>query len=289
MGTFPPDSTPGIALSGPALHQRGPGSSDAATTNEPIGGPISNVYEGWYSPSTERIYGTQNTAQLLDTDRDSSNSHTALTLLYDSQKVTMSHKARSPSPQLHSSLNHPPTSRMFLELISDLFSLDSPHLGQEEAFPTIQFLTSVLPVLPQRGSINAPVTEQENRCPLCGIRFTQSQVLHRHIKDKHEDKESCAHCSYFRWSRGRPYTYRRHLQVKHPEYTVSEDPPGGTRKAQVSRARRCKVQVTSRGLVPNQCCLAVDVTISQNHLFLAQAIFAITNKAPAILSPQVWL
>ena len=115
--------------------------------------------------------------------------------------------------------------------LSDLLASDSSqstsHWGQEavsaEPCPTFLFpieASPVLPALPQSGSIGTTVAEKENRCHLCGIRFTQSQVLNRHMRDKHEDKMSCPYCLSFKWSRGRPYLYRRHLHVKHLEVTV---------------------------------------------------------------------
>jgi hypothetical protein len=289
-----------------AFHERGLESFDSsnAVDNEAIVGPVPNLCEDWqedWCSPTEWMCTTPNlnTAQLLDMDRYSSKS-LMTPMLYDSQNITsqmfMSYNARSPSPQLYSSPNHTPTpSAPSPENLSDLLAWDSLHRGHEAASaellsPEIRVsikAISVPPALPQSKSINAALAGKEYRCPLCGIHFTQSQVLNRHIKDKHEFKESCTNCSSFKWSRGRPHLYRRHLRVKHPGLTFSEDPPGGTRRAQVSRARQCKVQkaqVTSRGLVPNQleCCPTIDLTISQNYLFLTQAIYALTNTAPAI-------
>ena len=141
-------------------------------------------------------------AQFPETDRYSSNSHSTPTL-YDSQKYWST-----------------PTPSSSLENLSDLITWDSSHWGQDaastELSPDIQVsiqASSVPPVPPQSESINATIAEKENHCPLCGIHFTQSQVLNRHMKDKHGDKESCAYCPNFKWCRGRPYTYRRHIQV----------------------------------------------------------------------------
>ncbi|KAI9433824.1 hypothetical protein H4582DRAFT_948930 [Lactarius indigo] len=57
--------------------------------------------------------------------------------------------------------------------------------------------------------------EKKNWCSLCEVDFSQPQVLSRHKKDKHKSKESCAFCKSFKWSRGRPYLYKRHLRTQH--------------------------------------------------------------------------
>ena len=260
----------GTALSS-TFHKKGlePESLDSPNpvANEDIVDHISNVFEDWCSP-TEWMCATPNSAQLIDTDRYSSKSHTTPTP-YDSQNITskmlyMPHNARSPSPRLHSSPDPTPTRSPSSKNLSELLSWDSSHLGQEAAStelllsPAIRVSSieaiSVPPALPQSESLNVAVAGNEYRCPLpgCGIHFTQSQVLNRHMKDKHGEKGSCTLCSSFKWSLGRPYLYRRHLRVKHPGLTFAEDRSGGARRAQVSRARQCKVQktrVTSRGLV----------------------------------------
>jgi hypothetical protein len=56
----------------------------------------------------------------------------------------------------------------------------------------------------------------------CGMGFTQPQVLSRHVKDMHEEKESCSHCLSFTFSRGRPYIYRKHLAREHPKIVPLE-------------------------------------------------------------------
>ncbi|KAI9454309.1 hypothetical protein BJY52DRAFT_1225179 [Lactarius psammicola] len=293
---------PGVARSS-TFHKRVLDSPNAVI-NESIIGPVSNLGEDRSKSPTRWICSPPNAAQSLNMDGYSSSSHMALTP-YDSQDTMtnvlyMSHSARSPSPQLHSGPNHPPTSPRSPENLSDLLPWDSSHLGQEAVSvglsPAIwaPFEASpVLSALPQSRSINTAVAGKENCCLICGNRFTQSQVLNRHMKDKHEDKGSCVHCPNFKWSRGRPYLYRRHLRTKHSGLISSEDPPGGTRNAHVLRARPYKVlnkktQVTSRGLVPDHCCLAIDVTTFQNHLFLTRVVYVVTNNAPAILSSQLY-
>ena len=54
------------------------------------------------------------------------------------------------------------------------------------------------------------------KCRSCGAEFSQSQGLSRHNKDKHEPRNPCQFCTRFTWSQGRLYSYKRHLQVKHP-------------------------------------------------------------------------
>ncbi|KAH8995871.1 hypothetical protein EDB86DRAFT_1070442 [Lactarius hatsudake] len=224
--------------------------SPNAVANEPIADPVSDVIEDRF-PHAEWMCAPPNTARSLNVDRYSSSSHTTLTL-YDSQNITsdvldMSGDAHTFNPQLHStrSPNHPSTSPRSPGNFSDFLTWDRSHLGQEseaafvELSPAIWFSIEAPPVPPA-------VPRKESRCVLCGIRFAQSQVLNRHMKDKHEDKGSCPHCSNFRWSRGRPYLYTRHLQAKHSGLASFEDPPGGTRKAQVLRARARQRKVPSR-------------------------------------------
>ncbi|KAH9057529.1 hypothetical protein EDB87DRAFT_1021684 [Lactarius vividus] len=55
--------------------------------------------------------------------------------------------------------------------------------------------------------------EKKYWCPSCKSGFSQSQVLGRHIKDKHEAKQTCRHCVSFTWSKGRPYLYRKHRSL----------------------------------------------------------------------------
>ncbi|KAF8262184.1 hypothetical protein EI94DRAFT_721781 [Lactarius quietus] len=51
-------------------------------------------------------------------------------------------------------------------------------------------------------------------CSVCGDRFAQLQGARRHHREKHEPRE-CPHCHAFRW--GRPYLFKKHLKLKHPE------------------------------------------------------------------------
>ncbi|KAI9454302.1 hypothetical protein BJY52DRAFT_737812 [Lactarius psammicola] len=79
-------------------------------------------------------------------------------------------------------------------------------------------IPSTFPPGQSRSSNTTERYEKKNWCPLCKIDFSQSQVLGRHIKDKHNTKESCSFCTSFKWSRGRPYLYRNHLRMKHPHF-----------------------------------------------------------------------
>ena len=76
---------------------------------------------------------------------------------------------------------------------------------------------------------------QKYRCSSCGRRFTQPQVLGRHVKDMHETKESCSHCVSFTFSRGRPYVYRKHLAREHPEVASPEVQEEASRDAKESQ------------------------------------------------------
>ena len=78
----------------------------------------------------------------------------------------------------------------------------------------------IVPSMPSRApqsqstSANAMgQCEKKNQCSLCKLHLSQPQVLSCHMKDKHEDKESCLFCSSFKRSQGRPYLYRYHLQM----------------------------------------------------------------------------
>ncbi|KAH9170774.1 hypothetical protein EDB89DRAFT_1234179 [Lactarius sanguifluus] len=73
--------------------------------------------------------------------------------------------------------------------------------------------------------------EKKYWCPGCRSGFSQSQVLGRHIKDKHETKQTCPICVSFTWSRGRPYLYREHLQMRHHLAVPPEVRQKGSRHA----------------------------------------------------------
>ncbi|KAH8995864.1 hypothetical protein EDB86DRAFT_1070050 [Lactarius hatsudake] len=103
--------------------------------------------------------------------------------------------------------------------------------------PTAQLngplVASLIPTsVPQSQGRSADTTERcekKNWCSLCKIYFSQSQVLGRHKKDKHELKEPCSFCTSFKWSRGRPYLYKKHLRIRHFQITLTDDRPKGSK------------------------------------------------------------
>ncbi|KAH9056764.1 hypothetical protein EDB87DRAFT_1755687 [Lactarius vividus] len=253
--------SPGVAR-GFAFYER---VSDYPNTvaNGPIADPVSDVGEDRIPPAS---------------------SHMAFTL-YDPQNITsnvldMSDNPRPFNPQLHSirSPNHLSTSPRSPGNFSDLLTWDNSHLGQEleaastELFPAILLSIGVSPVSPA-------VARKKKRCPLCGIRSTQSQVLNRHMKDKHEDKGSCPHCSNFRWSRGRPYLYTRHLQEKHSELASS-----GAHSKGLAR-----LGFYVLGLLNARSPIKKIKSLPENHSFLTRAIVALASNAPVAPLPRLIL
>ena len=263
---FPPAGRPnalGVALSS-TFHTKRLDSLNAVA-NQPTIDLVSKVREGWRSP-TEWMCAAPNGAQIHEMGPSSSSSQKAL-MQYDSQNITsevlyLSHSAQFSTPRLYQ--NHIPMS----ENLNSLATWDSSYLVQKSASaepsPAIRAFIEASPVPPtplQNESVNVVAAKKENRCSHCGIHFTQPQVLTRHMKDKHEDKGTCSHCPSFKWSRGRPHLYRKHLRVKHSSVAFLEDSPGGVRKAKVRRTPRAsycktlnkKTQVTSTGtsLVPD--------------------------------------
>ena len=91
-------------------------------------------------------------------------------------------------------------------------------------------ISSRIPQSQSRRKNTTERCEKKNWCSLCEIDFSQSQVLIRHIKDKHQTKESCFLCTSFKWSLGRPYLYRKHLQTRHPQIPLPEARQKGSRK-----------------------------------------------------------
>ena len=74
--------------------------------------------------------------------------------------------------------------------------------------------------VPHSQNRNAGAMERREKktwCSLSQRKFSQSQVLSRHVKDKHRVKKSCLYCSSFKWSQGRPSIYKNHLRLQHPQ------------------------------------------------------------------------
>lgn len=122
-------------------------------------------------------------------------------------------------------------------------SAPQPCLGLVAAIlpPNNYLIVSPMPSrAPQSQSRSANATgqcEKKNWCSLCELHFSQPQVLSHHMKDKHEDKESCVFCSSFKWSRGRPYLYS-HLRMQHPKIPLTEDRRKGPKTPKVNSIPR---------------------------------------------------
>ena len=77
-----------------------------------------------------------------------------------------------------------------------------------------QLPTPVASTEPQTG-----VSARRNStywCRSCDTGFSQRQALNRHDKDKHSQWNPCPYCSDSRWSPGRRYLFKIHLETKHP-------------------------------------------------------------------------
>ena len=103
---------------------------------------------------------------------------------------------------------------------------------------------------PQSQSRSADAMERHEKktwCSLCEVDFSQSQVLSRHKKDIHNAKESCLFCSTFKWSQGRPYLYRNHLRIRHPEILLPEIRLKNSKKSK----KHSKPQARTLGKAPH--------------------------------------
>ncbi|KAH9171135.1 hypothetical protein EDB89DRAFT_1175569 [Lactarius sanguifluus] len=238
-----------------------------AAVNEPIFDAVLSSREDQW-PLAEQMYATVHTV-FPNTDQYPTDS---LSTQYDPdplvttfETATASPCTRSPSARTHTNASHrtvsPPSSGRLAGafMLGRSRRLHNVESAESESSTEVQDSIDTPPTnsIQQSQTTNARMGEEPNFCHLCGVSFTQRQVYRRHLKDKHEDKESCPHCSSFKWSRGRPHLYRKHLELKHPPFTSSEDrPTRRTRKHQAIGARQCKVlngriQSTSGGLVAN--------------------------------------
>ncbi|KAH9012633.1 hypothetical protein EDB85DRAFT_1014309 [Lactarius pseudohatsudake] len=241
-----------------------------AAVNEPIFDAVLSLREDQW-PLAEQMYATvrtvfPNTGQYPTNSLYEPTQYDPDSLVTTSETATVSPCTRSP-PRPHTNASHrtvsPPSpssgSLAGVFTLGRSRSLQVVESAESESSPEVQNSIDTSPTnsIQESQTTNARMGEEPNFCHLCGVSFTQRQVYRRHLKDKHEDKESCPHCSGFKWSRGRPHLYRKHLELKHPRVTSSENrPTRRTRKHQAIDARQYKVpngriQPTSRGLVAN--------------------------------------
>ena len=76
------------------------------------------------------------------------------------------------------------------------------------------------------GKRKAP--ERPYFCDICDKHYSQSQGVSRHCREAHNLPYSCLHCNY-KWSR--PYQYRIHLEMWHPDVDADHvlGKPAGSR------------------------------------------------------------
>ncbi|KAH9170768.1 hypothetical protein EDB89DRAFT_1233879 [Lactarius sanguifluus] len=241
---------------------------DTAVNEPNFDAVLSSREDQW--PLAEQMYATvhtvfPNTGQYPTNSLYEPTQYDPDSLVTTFETATVSPCTRSPSPSTHTNARHravsPPSSGSLAGafMLGRSRRLHDVEYAESEPSPEVQNSIDTPPTnsIQQSQTTNARMGEEPNFCHLCGVGFTQRQVYRRHLKDKHEEKESCPHCSSFKWSRGRPHLYRTHLELKHPLFTSSEGrPTRRTRKHQAIGARRCKVpngriQSTSGGLVAN--------------------------------------
>jgi hypothetical protein len=232
-------------------------------------------------PSAERVYATANTPSSPDTHEYSTDfPHRTKQYAIALKATTASSHQQSPSPRRHTTASHLFLSSSPPESFADAFTVNSQQwrdVAIEESETSAEVPSSLETdqaptTIQQDRTTDRTVAEVPNFCHLCSIGFTQPQVFRRHLKDKHEDKESCTHCLSFKWSRGRPHLYRRHLSLKHPEVksSDSEDRPRRTRKLRTVAARQRnipnrKTEATSGSVFPKSYYRCHEVF--QDHLF----------------------
>ena len=207
---------------------------DAIT--QPIVDPILSLREHPW-PLEDRVYLTANTPPTPDTHgysthfplRPAQYKSDSLTITFETASV--SPHQQSPSPRPHTIASHLSLSPSSPGSLSDVFTVKSlpwqdVEIAESKTSPEVPSSVETDPesaTIQQKRTRDRTVAEEPNYCHHCRVSFTQPQGFRRHLKDMHEDKESCTHCSSFKWSRGRPYLYRRHLRLKHSEVASSED------------------------------------------------------------------
>jgi hypothetical protein len=268
-----PSSTLEVA---PSTVQSGLGTPNV-DSDDAINGPtvddVLSLGDNQWRPA-EQVYAAADTQPSPDTHEystDYPHRHTQYPITLEA--TSASPHQQSPSPRRHTVASHLSLSSSPPESLADVFTVNSQQwrdvaIEESETSPEVpnSVQTDQAPTTIQQDRITGiTVAEVPNFCHPCGIGFTQAQVFRRHLKDKHEDKESCTHCSSFKWSRGRPHLYRRHLSLKHPEVksSDSEDRPRRTRKLRtVAACQRNipnrKTEATSRGVFPRPYCRCHD-------------------------------
>jgi hypothetical protein len=206
-----------------------------------------------HRPPAERVYASANTPPSPDTREYSTDFSYYRPTHHDSDSLEISLETPSMLPQQQSPSTGPHTIASHLSLssssprsLSDVFTFNSQQwrdvaIAESETSPEVTSPVEMeleITTIQQDRTTDITVAEEPNFCRLCRVSFTQPQVFRRHLKDKHEDKESCTHCLSFKWSRGRPHLYRTHLKLKHPDITSSEDPPRRTRKLRTVGTRQ---------------------------------------------------
>ena len=208
-------------------------------------------------PPMDRVYLAANTPPSPDAHEYSTHfpikptqfSSDSLAITFETTSV--SPHQQSPSPGPHAIASHLSPSPSPPESLANVFTVNSQKwrdvaIAESETSPSST-------ITQQDRTTDMTVADVPNFCYSCRVSFTLPQVFRRHLKDKHEDKESCTHCLSFKWSRGRPYLYRRHLRLKHPEVTVSEDQPLRTRKSRAVGVcqRNRRTEATSGSVCPH--------------------------------------
>ena len=218
-------------------------------------------------PPVDRVYLTANTPPSPDThdyttqfpSRPTQFSSDSLAITLETASVSPHQQSASPGP--HTITSHLSLSPSSPESVVNVFAVNSQQwrdvaIAESETSPEnispIETDPASTTIQQQDRTTDLTVVEEPNFCHPCRVSFTLPQVFRRHLKDKHEDKESCAHCLNFKWSRGRPYLYQRHLRLKHPEVTSSEDRPRRTQKSRAVGARHPnrKTEATSGRVCP---------------------------------------
>jgi hypothetical protein len=212
--------------------------------NGPTPDAVLRLRSDQWPPAELLYYATANTPPSPDTDEYSTDfPHRPTQYAITLETTSVLPHQQSPSPRPHTIASHLSLSSSSPGSLSDVFTVNSQQwrdvaITEYETSPEVTSSVETDPASTTIQQDRTTVAEEPNFCHRCSISFTQPQVFRRHLKDKHEDKESCTHCSSFKWSRGRPHLYRKHLRLKLPEVTSSEDRPRRTRKLRMTVGAR---------------------------------------------------